>query len=133
MKMNTREFVEQASHDISTYKNPAIDECKNILNEILCAAKLGDIKHDKIESLDVYEDEVHIETSWSARGCENSSSYEFPTSILDAEDYIKAATIWGLNRLIAVVTTGRDSALQQAETFEKQRAELANELNNIEV
>lgn len=96
-----RELVAQAASDLSMYKHPNIDEAKNRLNKIIEAAGLGSIAHDTVESIDFYGENVRIETSWSVRGCENTSDYVFPVNLLDAADPIKAATVWGLNEKIA--------------------------------
>lgn len=126
--MTLRELIEQASNDIGMYKHPNITEAKKRLDEILTAAHLGGCEHDTIDSLDISDDTIQIETSWYARGCENSSSYSFPSSILDAADPIKAATIWGLETRIADKQKKIDQAKAEVKMYEAGLAKLNAEL-----
>jgi hypothetical protein len=95
-----KELINKAISDIDLYKHPDIDEAKARLDELLVAAGLGTIKGDYLSDLDMYNNKLHIRTEWSARGCANHSDYELPISILEAEDPIKAATVWGLQQKI---------------------------------
>ncbi len=94
--MNPRELIENASFQLSTYKHPDIDEARELIEKILSAAEKGSIQHDHVESMEINDDEVIIETTWSVRCCTNSSTYRFPTYILDAENPEYEAKKWSL-------------------------------------
>lgn len=106
--MNYRELIEDASSQLSTYRSPDIDEAEEFLDQLLKTTGLGSVKYEHIESIDIYGDEVHVETTWSARGCPSNSSYQFPVSLLDAENPLKAAKIWGLKKKIDEETSERN-------------------------
>jgi hypothetical protein len=102
--MTLRELLEKAEHDISTYKHPNITEVKQRLDELLLASGQGSIEHDTIEELTVDEDGVTIETSWFACGHRDTGTLFLPPSVIDAEDPIKAAKIFGLDEKIEKIT-----------------------------
>jgi hypothetical protein len=123
-----KELIEKASDDISTFKYPNIDECQSSLSKILTAAGYGSIVNDKIESLDIRKGILRIETTWYARGCSNSSDYDIPMSVIEAEDPIKAATIWGLteriNKAEHELANAQRSVIYAQETLTKLNSEL---------
>lgn len=121
--MNTRQLFDDACSQISTYKHPDIDEAQKMLHEILMAAGLGGIQHDCIERLDEYDGTIYIDTSWSARNCAQTSSYRFPSRIIDSEDPLRAAKIWGLNKKIDDATIERNRYMSLVASYEKQIAE----------
>jgi hypothetical protein len=126
--MTLTELIEKASSDIDMYKHPDIDECQRRLSEILQAAEHGSIMNDHVESLEIYKDTLQIETSWSTRGCSNSSSYRIPMEIIRAEDPIKAAKIWGCKKRISKyeqeVEAAKRSVKYNEEILAKYKAEL---------
>jgi hypothetical protein len=91
-----REIIEEAASALNRYQNPHVSECQDRLNEIIVAAKLGGISHDHITSIDISRGMVSIYTKYSIRSCPQEDLYEFPEHIIDADDPVKAATIWGL-------------------------------------
>jgi len=123
-----RELINEATEAIETYKHPDVDEVQGKLHDILTAAKIGGINRDHLTSLDIYSDYLHIRTEWSARGCAQSSDYRIPMSIIDAEDPIKAATIYGINKRLTEAKNNLSSARASVERNEKQVAELNAEL-----
>ena len=125
---NLRELINKASEDIDTYKYPDVDEVQSKLHAILEAAKLGGINRDQLTRLDIYGDHLHIRTEWSARGCDQSSDYRIPMSIIDAEDPIKAATIYGINKRLKEATNNLAAARNDVARGEKRVAELNAEL-----
>lgn len=113
-----REIIETAMEQLDTYKHPDVDEAKARIHELLVAAKLGGIDCDCLEKLSERSGNLRIETSWSARGCSNSSDYNLPSFIIDADDPVEAATLWGLDRQSAEATERIGAArvaLQRAE------------------
>ncbi len=116
---NLRAIIEAAQHQIDTFRSPDISEADARLDELLVAAELGSIRHDRIERISEHEGILHIHTSWSARGCTNTSDFEFPTAILDAPDPIAAAKEYGHKKRVSEaeyeVTKARN-ALARAES-----------------
>lgn len=106
--MNYREIIDEAISQLATYRHPNTEEAEKLLSDILKAAGLGSLEHEHVDDISIYGGSVHIETSWSARGCGQNSSYSFPVSLLDAEDPLKAAKIWGLNEKISETESERD-------------------------
>lgn len=97
MAKELRDLIENAAADIDHYKRPNVDEAKTRLTELLNAAGLGGIgEFDRIESISEEDGMLHISTSYVLRGCECGERYEIPSSVIDSEDPIKAATEWGL-------------------------------------
>lgn len=108
--MSLRSILEDAESQIDLYKNPSIEEAEKLLEEILVAADLGSIAHERIVSFTITSNEVRVVTSWSARNCDQSSDYSFPTTIIDADNHIKAASIWGIEQKIRIATKHKDEA-----------------------
>lgn len=120
-----RELIKEATEAIETYKHPDVSEVQGKLHDILQAAELGGINRDHLTDLDIYSDHLHIRTEWSSRGCSQSGDYRIPTSIIDAEDPIKAATIYGINKKI---TSAKNELSSARNTVQRQEAYLI-ELN----
>lgn len=129
--MSPREMIEQAMHQIATYKNPDIDDAKQLIHSILQAAKLGTCNRDSIESIGEYGGMIHVDTSWSTRGCAQTSSYSFPASILDASDPEHAAKIWGLQQQINQLNTERSNCATRIANYDKQLAAYQQELESL--
>ena len=125
------ELIEKASNDISMYKHPDIDECKRSLSEILKAMQHGSIMNDTVESLEFYKGELLIETTYSCRGCTNSSSYRIPKEILEAEDPIKTASIWSVKKRITKTEQEIENARRNMKYQEQNLITLKAELEAI--
>lgn len=88
-----RELLEQASNDLDIYKKPNLSELTTILPEVVRAANLGSISGTIIRIVEA-PGYFEIETSWSARCCEQSSYIHLPSFIVDSKDPIKTAKTW---------------------------------------
>jgi hypothetical protein len=66
------------------------------LRELLIAAGLGSIQHDRV--MPIEENEIH--TAWSSRGCAQTGEYELPYSIVDESDPISTAVTWARTQAI---------------------------------
>lgn len=118
--VNVRQLIEQAAMDVDTFKCPSIDEAQKVLHEIIRAMDKGGVQGDTITSIVITEDEVYINSEWYARGCHSTSNYSFPASILDAEDPVKAATIYGLEEHLKEAKTKLARAKAEVVHAEKQ-------------
>ena len=107
--MTLRETIEAAIHQLATYKQPDVDEAQKLLSGILEAAGFGSIMRDELIRLDEYNDEIHID-------------------ILDAEDPIRTAKIWGLNRRIDEQQNELNTLRGRATWYEDKLNELKAEL-----
>lgn len=123
-----REIIEEAASALYTYKHPDVSECQGRLNEIIVAAKLGGISHDNLAHIDVSRGMVNIRTTYSVRSCPQEDFYEFPEHIIDAEDPIKAATIWGLETKLAEEKQKLAKALNDLSLYEKRVTEAESAL-----
>lgn len=122
MAKDLRDLIEQAAADIAHYKRPNVDEAKERLSELLKAAGMGGIgQSDRIESISEDDGMLDISTSFVVRGCESGDNFELPSSVIDAEDPIKAATEWGL----ALRIEEAENAVAKARgDFERARSKL---------
>jgi hypothetical protein len=102
MTTKLRELLEDAKQQIDTYKHPNIDEFKPAMSEVLNAAGVGSLMRDCVESIDERTSNgqkwIVIETSWSSRGCSQTSEYRIPSFIVDSENPLKAAHKWKLEK-----------------------------------
>jgi hypothetical protein len=99
--MSLRELIGKAQQDLETYRPPDVKDCHAELSKVLEAAGFGHIEDERIESINEYAGMCRIETSRvTARGCHDFDLYELPSSIIDAEDPIRAAAIWELEQEI---------------------------------
>ena len=115
-------FLEQLEHAeilLQTYRRPDIDEVLVLLDKVLQAAELGSIQYESVVRIQVQQQSVRIDTEWrilrhersecgerdvnvstewarlwSARCCAQTSTYELPRSIVEAEDPAGAARHW---------------------------------------
>lgn len=95
MATKLRELLDDASNQVDTYKHPAIGEFCIEISKVLRLTGQGGIgDHDEVTSISEHQGTVSIETAWSVRQCAQTSSYELPSSIIDAEDPQRAALIW---------------------------------------
>ncbi len=94
MKTN-REIFDDAMSDLGIYRYPNIEEAENLLNSITEAAGLGSIRGDTIEDIRETPDGTVVLKTYA---CGDYNTYEFPASIIDAEDPAKAAKIFGLKK-----------------------------------
>lgn len=91
-----QDLIDEAQHQLSTYRNPNVDEVSEQLSEILkiLGDGKGTLEHDRIESIQEKHGNLVINTSYSLRGCVNSEEYEIPMEIIRADDPCAAAANW---------------------------------------
>lgn len=98
MATRLRELLEQAESDIDTYRYPSIDDTQEALNQVLDAAGLRNTGSDRVTRLVVGREVVQFTTEYSVRCCAQSDDFELPIHIVDAEDPIRAAKVWGIEK-----------------------------------
>ena len=96
-----REILEKAEIDLDNYKHPDVSEAQDRLNDLLVEAGLGNISQDRLEYLSIGNEKVYIVTRYSIRSCEQEDRFEFPVSVIDAEDPIAAIKAFAKTKRIA--------------------------------
>lgn len=129
--MTARKIIDEAISAFNTYRHPHLDDARKLISDILKAAGKGTIEHDKIETLDEYTGFLRIETSWSTRGCEQTSEFEIPSSIIDADDPIVAATRWGLNEQLAEAQRHLASHNASADLYKRRINDIMGQLDTL--
>lgn len=131
METNLRKLFDDARQQIDTYKHPDISEFKDEMSKVLEAAGLGSLKHEYIENITEYKDWIEIDTSWSARGCAQTSTYKLPSAIIDAEDPIREAKLYGVNKRLSDAQAEHRRYQSYVESYAAQIAKLQAELATI--
>lgn len=98
MTTKLRKLFEKAVHAVNTYKNPDIDEARQQINLILEASGGGSPGYDYISDMCFHKDDLHICTEYSVRSCSQSDEYTIPAAVIDADDPIYAAKVWGADK-----------------------------------
>lgn len=98
--MTLLDKIRDAEHQIVTYKHPNIDEVRKIFNDILDAMGGGGPGNDSITSLYIHDNCVTFNTEYWVRGCHCGNDYTIPMDILEAEDPIKAAKLYHIEKRI---------------------------------
>ena len=97
-------FLEQLEHAemlLQTYRCPELEDVLTLLDTVLQAAELGSIQYESVVRIQVQRQSVRIDTEWSARCCAQTSTYELPRSIVEAEDPVGAAQYWAREQKLA--------------------------------
>jgi hypothetical protein len=97
---NLRASIGQAIRDIATYKTPDVSNVQAQLDSILRAAGLHGIAKDVLDALHFQDGDLHIDSSWGARGNICSGMKRVPESVIDADDPLAAAKLWGSDQRI---------------------------------
>ncbi len=90
---NLMDCINDAIHQIDTYKHPNTDEFAERVEHIIRALGIRGTLTDGIAYIGWYDPrkELHIRTEYSVRGCSMSDDIEIPTHILEAPDPVAAA------------------------------------------
>ena len=97
-------FLEQLEHAdmlLQTYRSPDLEDVLTLLDTVLQAAELGSIQYESVVRIQVQRQSVRIDTEWSVRCCAQTSTYELPRSIVEAEDPAGAAQYWAREQKLA--------------------------------
>jgi len=92
--MTLRKLIEDAQHQLDTYKHPNVDKVQDRLDAILKAGNAGGLKYDKITSLSFYSGFLEIATEYEVRCCRQTGEYKIPESVIDADDPIREMKLW---------------------------------------
>lgn len=85
-------LIKDAAHDIGYYSHPDLTEFRSAIDPVLEALGESTIGADNVESIDFYPEFVKIESSYTCRGCGNTSDHTIPMVIVEAVDPVRAAT-----------------------------------------
>lgn len=86
------EIIRNAAHAVGEYRNPDLTEFRAAIDPVLKALGESTIGADKVESIDIYDEYIKIESSYVCRGCGNTCDHTIPMVIVEAVDPIRAAT-----------------------------------------
>ena len=112
MKTELRAAFERAEVEISTYKNPDTTSFKVAIQPVLAA--LGHpnfLKSARIDSLDIDEETVTIDITYSCLACVSTAQVSFPEAVLDSADPVTDATRYRILTALA----DQEEALRDAE------------------
>lgn len=121
----------EASAEVSRLKHPDIDDWIKEIDLVLSAAGECLIGSDKVEMILIYDNHVSIETSYSVRCCAQSNEMSIPTSVLTADDPIKAANKFRLDRELNSIPLEKQSAQKKLEYCSKKEESLREELASL--
>ena len=128
-----REQIQAINEALTCLREPDFGDCSRRLDEITGAAGLGTIGDAILGEVHVRGGEVFALKIDTFRGRERGQWFVFPEGILDAEDPVEAARLWGLERKVEEAAHGHDHALdalkKRAATLAQAQAELADYLN----
>ncbi|QIG73780.1 hypothetical protein PP935_gp005 [Rhizobium phage RHph_N34] len=98
--MTLLELIEDAQYQIRTFRHPQIDEFEEKMSEILMAGERGSLKYDKVVSIDIHNDELVINTTYSVRCCEQTGEYKIPMKVIKSADPIYEMKLYSLNKAV---------------------------------
>lgn len=115
--------VEEAGRELGkVVKSPDVREALERLHELTEAAGLGGIKGHKLVAVRELDGVLQIETEWSVRGGVHSEEFYLPMSVVEADDPVRAAKLWGMKKK---VTEARSQVMQDRRALEESERELA--------
>lgn len=126
-KSNFRKLLEEASSALSIYRSPDIAEAKELIDKILVAGDMGSTIYETIVAIDDYGDYFEIRTEWSARCCAQTSEYRIPSSVVDADDPLKAMRLLRNTQAISQAEAHLASCLVAVERAQQRLADVIRE------
>jgi hypothetical protein len=92
---------------------------------------MGNLTYDSIEEISEYLGNITISTSWSARGCAQTSEYTLPSTIIDAEDPIFEAKKYGLMKKLKAAEIEYKKHAALANSYAEKVTQLQVEINQL--
>jgi hypothetical protein len=124
MTDSLRDVIDEASSHISAKAAPAptLSYAKARIHDILIAAGKPGIKDHVVVDLKQRKDTLEVRTEWGSRGFVHDEEIEIPLSVIDAEDPLAEARLWGIRDRIA-------DAAGRAKTHRRELAEAEDDLH----
>lgn len=126
--MNYRELLDDAQHQLDTYKHPNIDEFTSKFSALFEAAGFGNLNYRSVDQITEHKDTFSVETSWSSRGCSQHGTITLPFSVIDAADPVKAATIWRIQQDLDKAMSEVNNHRKMVSYYEEQVKKLQDKL-----
>ena len=101
--MNLYELACETSANVNTYRNADTSDFKEAFQDILAILKCGISEYDHIDDIEITDDHIKIDYSWSVRCCEQEGSCTIPMSIILSENPSLAANRYQLEKEIQVL------------------------------
>lgn len=117
-----RELIDQAVADMDRLKHPDTAEAERCIDEILVAGKLGSLAHEHLEGMHFHDGMLLVDTSYSVRGCSQSSRYEIPETVIDGDDPVAAIKPWAKEQRVAKARDDLAASERQTEWYRGQLA-----------
>lgn len=124
--------IVEAIDQLDTYKNPDVSEIKKRLDVILCAAGLGSIARDSLDSMYLGKENLEINTSWSSRGCSMGDTKSIPRSILESSTVLVSANRWRLDNKLKEAERKLDGATYSLREARKNMDAVKDEIEAFE-
>ena len=100
--MNLLDLTKKAIDQLDTYKYPNIDEWIAVIDPILEELDTHTINKDKVVSISLFTDKLHITTTYSVMCCERFNYIKVPLYIISSNKPIKEARIYNLKSKLAI-------------------------------
>ena len=130
--MTLRQLIEEAQHQLDTYKHPNVDEVQDRLDAILKAGDAGGLKYDKITNLSYRNGFLEIATEYYVRSCYQNGEYRIPESVIDAADPIREMKLWAAKVKVKKAQDAYDRAKYEVVSCEKTLKQAKENLANVE-
>jgi hypothetical protein len=123
MTDSLRNVIDEASSHIpAKAAAPELSEAKARIHEILIAAGKPGIKDHVLVDLKHRQNAIEIRSEWGSRGFVHDEEIEIPLSVIDAEDPLAEARLWGIRERIA-------EASARVKTHRRELAEAEDDLH----
>ena len=127
--MNLVDLTLEAASAVTHLRKPNLDDWLKAIDPVLEAAGEPSIGRNTIEDIKVSDLTVEICTSYSVRGCDQSTNVRLPVAILIADNPIQAATRYKLSNALTEaksrLKTAQNAVQLHSAEVEKLEASLA--------
>jgi hypothetical protein len=125
MTDSLRNVIDEASSHIpaKAAAAPDLSEVKARIHDILIAAGKPGIKDHVLVDMKQRNETLEVRTEWGSRGFVHDEEIEIPLTVIDAEDPLAEAKLWGIRDRIA-------DAAGRAKTHRRELAEAEDDLHD---
>ena len=135
MKSPLRVLLEQAAHDLEKYSFPDIENAEDALRQVILGAENFDIEDGWLLSIEEVNDVFYVKVVRHRGGYRNYEAADeigIPSWIIDADDPVKTAKIYGLKRQIQERIDRRERIHDTLKILDDEIVDLEGSLYNLE-
>lgn len=121
MTGSLRNLIDEASSHVKPAA-PDLSEARDRIHELLVAAGKPGISDHHLASIKFRSSTIEVRTEWGSRGIVHDEEIEIPLSVIDAEDPVFEAKLWGIRDRIA-------EASARAKTHRRELTEAESDLH----